>query len=429
MSYTIENVNGCTKKIQFNFETLDLTTEIKAAVTAKQKTVSLKGFRKGKAPLAMVEKMYGPELESDALNRFVQNQYFETVKKEEMKVCGYPKFENMKYDPGKSVKFDAEVEVFPNVELKSYSSLSFEKEKVDISDEDVQKVINQNLESKAEMKEVEGGDVELKVGHHAVMSFEGTRADGSKPDNMKGDEFVLEIGSGQFIPGFEDGMIGMKTGDKKTIECNFPDDYHVEELKSEKVSFDVELKEIKEKILPDFTDEIAKELKSESVEDFKNKTKSNLEKQKNRDVMRNLHQEILEKLVAENDFDIPMTLVVQQENAIKKDLSQNLTQQGFNDSMLGEYFEKWKEDVQQKAVFQVRSGLIMEALAKKYNVETSDADFDQRLDEIATEAGISAEEVKKYYTSDSNIKSNLLYGIREEKTFSALIADLKITEK
>jgi trigger factor len=124
-----------------------------------------------------------------------------------------------------------------------------------------------------------------------------------------------------------------------------------------------------------------------------------------------------------------MSLVVQQESAIKKDLTNNLKAQGFNDGMVDEYFDKWKEDVQQKAVFQVRSGLIMEALAKKYNVETSDSDFDARLDEIAAEAGISAEEVKKYYTSDANIKNNLLYGIREEKTFAALTADLKITEK
>ncbi|MBT5093814.1 MAG: trigger factor family protein, partial [Halobacteriovoraceae bacterium] len=127
MSYSVESVNGCTKKIAFNFEALDLTTEIKAAVLKKQKSTNMKGFRKGKAPLQMIEKIYGPQLESDALNDFVQNKFFEAVTKEDLRVVGYPSFENMKYESGTSVSFDAMVEVFPTVELKDFSGLTFSK--------------------------------------------------------------------------------------------------------------------------------------------------------------------------------------------------------------------------------------------------------------------------------------------------------------
>ena len=115
MSYTVKSVNGCTKKLEFNFATLDLTKEIKAAVVRKQSTTNMKGFRKGKAPLSMVEQVYGPQIESDALNQFVQTQLFEAVTKEQLKTVGYPTFENVKYDSGKSVSFDAVVEVFPEI--------------------------------------------------------------------------------------------------------------------------------------------------------------------------------------------------------------------------------------------------------------------------------------------------------------------------
>jgi trigger factor len=132
MSYTVKSVNGCTKKLEFNFATLDLTKEIKAAVVRKQSSTNMKGFRKGKAPLSMVEQVYGPQIESDALNQFVQTQLFEAVTKEQLKTVGYPTFENVKYDSGKSVSFDAVVEIFPEIKLADYSSYSFKKEKIEV---------------------------------------------------------------------------------------------------------------------------------------------------------------------------------------------------------------------------------------------------------------------------------------------------------
>ena len=282
MSYKVEDVNGCTKKIVFNFETLDLTTEIKAELTKKQKTVNMKGFRKGKAPLAMVEKLYGPQLEFEALNQFVQNRLIEAMTKEELNPVGQPNFEDMKYDAGKSVSFNAIVEVFPEVELKDMSKLSFKKEKVEVKEEDVEGIKNNYLSSKAEMTEVTDEKATLAKGHTAIMNFQGTTPDGEKPESMKGEEFLLEIGSGQFIPGFEEGMMGMKKGEKKVLDLTFPEEYCSEELKGAKVKFDVELLEIKEKKLPEFNDELAKEFGFESVADFNTKNKENLVQQKER---------------------------------------------------------------------------------------------------------------------------------------------------
>lgn len=427
MSYTVKSVNGCTKKLEFNFATLDLTKEIKAAVVRKQSTTNMKGFRKGKAPLSMVEQVYGPQIESDALNQFVQAQLFEAVSKEKLKTVGYPTFENVKYDSGKSVSFDALVEVFPEIKLNDYSSFAFKQDKVEVTTDDLDKMLKNYLGSKAEMAEVTDAGTKLNKGQFAVFNFEGVKADGSRPENMKGSEYLLEIGSGQFIPGFEDGMIGLKKGDKKNIELTFPADYHATDLQNAKVTFEVELLEIKEKKFPAFTDELAKEFGFESVADFNDKNKSNLLSQKERQSSEKLHQEILEKLVKENSFDVPATLVNNQVKYLQEDLTKNLKSQGFNDAMVSEYFSRWATDLNTKAEFQVRSGLILEHLAQSFKIETSEADFDKKLEESAKMAGMDVETIKKYYSSNAQIKNNLMYAIREEKTFEQLKKQVKIS--
>lgn len=426
MSYTIENVNGCTKKLVFNFDEVDLSKEIKAAVIAKQADSNLKGFRKGKAPLEMVQKLFGPQIENDALYRFISEQFYNAVQKENIRAVGYPQFGNTKYE-AKKVAFEATVEILPEFELKDYSKLSFKKESETVTDEDFETLKKNYLSSKAEIAEVKDANHKLAKGDHAVFNFEGTKADGSKPENMKAQEYMLEIGSGQFIPGFEDGMIGLKKGDKKDIKVTFPADYHEADLKNAPVTFSVEVLEIKQKNFPEFTDEVAKEFGFESVADFNTKNKERMGQQKKREVQSKLQQSILEKLIEENSFDVPNALLEDQKEAVRKDLAQTLKQQGFNDQMIGLYFERWNDDVTNKALFQVRSGLILDKLAKKYNIEATDADLDVKIDEMVAQSGMKKDEIAKFYKSNENIKRNLMYAIREEKTFAALIKDMKVS--
>lgn len=424
MSYTVETINNCTKKLIFNFETLDLSTQIDTEIQKKQKTVSIKGFRKGKAPLSLVQQVYGPQIENDALNNFIQSEFFQAVNKENLKVVGYPSFENMKYKKNESVSFDALVETFPEFDLADYASLEFSRDEVKLGETELEDLKKNYLNSKAEMKEVEGATI--AKGHHVVFDFEGVRADGTRPENMKGKEYVLEIGSGQFIPGFEDGMLGLKSGEEKNLELTFPKDYHMEDLRDEKVTFEVKVHEIKEKVFPEFTDELAKEFGFESVTDFETKQTDMLTKQKNRAADEKLHGEILEKLIEQNKFDVPKTMVTQQENYLRTDLEKSLKQQGFNEQMMKEYFEKWSADVSSKAEFQVKSGLILEKLGDKYSVEATDADFDKKIEEMASQTGMETDKVKEYYSSNEQVKKNMMYAIKEEKTFEALKADVKV---
>jgi trigger factor len=427
MSYTIENVNSCTKKLVFNFDKVDLSKEIKEALLAKQANSNLKGFRKGKAPLEMVHKLFGPQVENDALYRFISDQYYQAVKKENLRAVGYPQFGNTKYESGKTVAFEATVEIIPEFDLKDYSKLTFKKDSDTVTDEDFETLKKNYLSQKGEVSEVKDVAHTLAKGDFAVFNFEGELQDGSKPENMKAQEYMLEIGSGQFIPGFEDGMIGMKKGEKKDVKVTFPADYHEESLKNAPVTFHVELLEIKQKNLPDFTDELAKEFGFESVADFTTKNKERMALQKKREVQSKLQQEILEKLIEENQFDVPKALVDDQKESVREELSRTLKQQGFNDQMIGLYFERWDADVTQKALFQVRSGLILDKLARKYNVEATETDLDAKVEEMVTQSGMKKDEINKFYKSNENVKRNLMYAIREEKTFAALMKEMKVS--
>lgn len=427
MSYTIQEVNGCTKKLIFNFEKVDLSKEIKDAVMAKQQNSNLKGFRKGKAPLEMVQKLFGPQIENDALHRFISNEYFEAVKKENIRAVGYPQFGNTKYEADKTVAFEATVEVIPEFELKDFSKYTFKKESEEVTDADFETLKQNYLAPKAEVVEVKDANHKLAKGDYAVFNFEGEKADGTKPENMKAQEFMLEIGSGQFIPGFEDGMIGFKKGDKKDIKVTFPADYHEAELKNAPVTFHVEVLEIKQKNFPEFTDELAKEFGFTSVADFNEKNKGRMAQQKKREVQTKLQQQILEKLIDDNKIEVPQALIEEQKEGVKQDLTKTLKQQGFNEQMIALYFERWNDDVTNKAVFQVRSGLILDKLAKKFNIEAKESDLDAKIDEMVSQSDMKKDEIAKFYKSNENIKRNLMYAIREEKTFDALIKQMKVS--
>ena len=426
MTYNVQSVNGCTKKLEFNYETLDLTTQVEKAVIEKQKSVSMKGFRKGHAPLDMVQQLYGPQIESDALNHFIQDEFWNAVEKEDLNFVGQPSFENVKFDQGKSVSFDVVVETFPEVSLPDLTKLSFTKDKVEVKPEEVAAAKKQALEAKVEMVPVEDESTEIAKDHFAIFNFVGVRADGSRPDNMKGQDFELEIGSNKFIPGFEDGMLGMKSGENKNIELNFPADYHEPSLAGEKVIFEVELLEIKEKRYPEINEELLKSLGVETEEELDKKNEEAIRSNKEMQIKEALKQDIIKKIVEECSFDVPKVMIDRQKEFLKKDMADNLSKQGYNETMIADYFAKFSGDLDGKAEFQVRASLVLDSLAKKYKVETSEADFEAKLEESAKQFGMEVADIKKFYDGNEEAKKNMMFSLREEKTFNKVMEEVKV---
>lgn len=429
MSYTVESINDCTKKLIFNFNSIDLTKEIQSALNQKQQNTNLKGYRKGKAPMAMIGQMYGAQAENEALYNFISKEFFTAVKTEGLKTIGYPRFDKTKYESEKkNVQFEAVVEIFPVFEIKDYSSYTFTRDNDAVGAEEIESLKKRYLESKAEMKEVSNASKKLAKNDFAVFNFEGEKADGTKPENMKGKEYLLEIGTNQFIPGFEDGMIGMKKGDKKVLELTFPEGYHEESLRNQKVKFNVELLEIKEKTFPEWTDELAKEFGFESVADMGKKVTDQLSTQKKRQADEKIHQEILEKLVSENKFTVPSALVAQQRSHLENDITQNLKRSGFNDKMVEDYLQRWDGDFNKKAEFQVQSGLIIDKIANKFKIEPTEADIKEKFVLMSQQSGLELAKVEEIYGKNQNLKNNIFHAIREEKTFEKLKSQMKIKQ-
>ncbi|MBP9673926.1 MAG: trigger factor [Bacteriovoracaceae bacterium] len=427
MSYVVQAVNHCTKKIIFNFDSVDLTKEIKNALTKKQQETHLKGFRKGKAPLEMVEKFYTSQIKGEALSQFVSDKFYEAIQKEKIQAIGYPVFNNTKFENEKNISFEALVETFPEFEIKDYKSYSFKKETPADVETELATLKKNYLMSKSEVVEVTDSAVTLQKGHLAVINFTGTDAQGNQPESMKAQDFLIEIGSERMIPGFEQGLMGMKKGEKKNLDLTFPENYHVEDLKNKKVVFAVEVLEIKEKKIPELTDDMAKEFGYESAKDFDLKNRKTIEFQNNKKVEQKLHQDILEKLVEDNKFEIPGTLLQEQKKYLQEDLKRNLKAQGFNDKMAETYFSKWEDDLNKKATFQVASGLILDKLAQKYSVDATEKDLEEKMNEISAYSNTEKDKLLEYYNSNPNLKKNLMYAIREEKTFACFLKDVKIS--
>jgi len=295
-----------------------------------------------------------------------------------------------------------------------------------VTEKEVEDLKLNYLNSLAEVKEVTDENATVAQGHSVVINFAGTRSNGESPDNMKASEYLLEIGSGQFIPGFEEGIIGSKKGQTLDLKLNFPADYHMEDLRNEAVTFKVDILEIKERILPDFTDEMAKTIGFESISDFQEKTKARLLNQKEREAKTKLHQQVLEKFIAENPMTVPLSLVHEQEHHLFEEMKPMLKQQGFSEDMMEQYYDKWHDELHQKAEFQVKSGLILDKLAKDLGVEVSEADLDAKYTEIAAQSNMKKEDVEKYFKKEANAKKNLLYSAREEKTFAEVLKKITL---
>ena len=426
MSYTLEDVSGCSKKIVFQIGEVDISSDLNTALEQKRKSVSLKGFRKGKAPLPVVDQLYGKEIEGQILQKFISNKLFEALQKEKIKAVAPPLFQSFEYKADeKEVHFVAIVEHLPLLQIKDVSHLSFTRGNASVSDDKVNEAIRNQLDGRAEMVEVSDGV--LEKGHHAVINFEGRDTDGQEIENAKGEEFLLEIGSNAFIPGFEDGLVGMKAGETRDITLKFPSNYHQEKLKDADVIFTVELLEIKTKKIPELTDDVAKELDFKSKEEMEKLTRQRLTYEQERKVKEKLHQDILNKLIEENSFDVPQSVLDEQEKAVQENLSRAMTAQKMSDAQVKQYFQKWGDEVKKKALFQVRTGLILQQLGEDYSIKVTQEDLDEKYKEMAMQSQMSFEEVREHYAKNEEVVKNLRYALREEKCFEEICRRANVT--
>jgi len=426
MTYTVSDVNTCTKKIIFNLPNVDLKPHIQKALQTKQKSVEIKGYRKGKAPMSMIEQFYGPQIENEALSRYIYEQIDNAVKTEGLNPIDYPRIENADYK-APNLNFEAVVEFFPQLKIKDLTKYSLKKDKVEVTDKDIEETKAKYLKSRTTLENMEDLTYKAKIGDFVHLNFQGTLSDGSSPENMKGNDYPLELGSNSFIAGFEEALLGLKKSDKKDIKLNFPADYHVETLKGQPVTFSVEVMAIKQKKVPELNADLAKELGFDTLEQMQTTIKETIQTQKERSVKEKLEKEILEKLAEDHKVDVPDAMIKNQKKALIEQMIPGLTRSGFNDQQIKEYITKWETELHQKAIFQVHTALILDQISKDYNVEVTPADIDTKYEEVAKSAGMPVEDVKSFYKKDQNNYRNFFYNIKEQKTFEKIFSLVKLS--
>ncbi|MBF7016897.1 trigger factor [Staphylococcus durrellii] len=392
------------------------------------KQINVPGFRKGKVPRQIFEQRFGVEaLYQDAADILLPEAYGEAIDETGIKPVDQPEIDVQQIEKGKDFKFDATVVVEPEVQLGDYKGLEIEKQNAELTDEEVQESIDHQLGHLAEMVVKEDGAVE--DGDSVNIDFDGY-VDGEQFEGGQADGYDLEIGSGTFIPGFEEQLIGVKTGEEKDVTVTFPEEYHAEELAGKEATFKTKVNEIKAKEVPELTDEIANELDSEanSVDEFKENTRKRLAEQKETDAENAQKEEAINKAANNANIDIPEAMVNTELDRMVQEFGQRMQQQGLNletyYQISGQDESQLREQMKDDAEERVKTNLTLTAIADAENVEVSDEDIDKELEKMSGQFNISVEDIKQTLGSTDIVKND----VRIQKVIDLLVDEAKLVE-
>lgn len=423
---TLDKEDGLFRKISIEVDASKVKSAFERVYKEIQKTANIKGFRKGKAPLTAIKSMYADRVKDDVLNDLVSESYQTALSEHKLNPIGYPKlnFENL--DPEGSFSFSAEFEIRPEVSVEKFEGLKVEKEKLVIDESQVDNILENIRTSQAELVPV-FEERAAQEGDTADINFDGY-VNGEPLPGGKADNHMLELGAGQFIEGFEDGVLGMKVGEEKELNLKFPDEYHNNDIAGQPVLFKVKLNGLKKKSLPELNDELAKKTgEFETLDELKSAIREDITQNEERRIKEDLRNKVLKKLVEENPVEAPQTLQDQQKQMIIEDVRQRLSQQGMGEKDFEEYKEKWASDFEDSAKFMVQSTFLVDALAEKLDFRATPQDIQQKIEDYAKETGIEMERLNEFY-ADADKKSRLGFQLTEEKVVSYLIDKADITE-
>ena len=393
----------------------------KAYAKARGK-LSIPGFRPGKAPRKMIEKLYGAGVfYSDAVDIALPEAYTQAIGQSGLDVVGYPEIEIVddKIDEN-GFTFKATVAVYPEVKLGEYKGLTAEKEEIKVSADDVKERLNEMAERNARLVSV---DRKAKKGDIAVIDFEGFD-NGEAFEGGKGENYELELGSGSFVPGFEDQVIGMKAGEEKDLDITFPEDYH-KDLAGKKVVFHVKAKEIKCKELPKLDDDFAKDVSEyDTLKELKDSIKREITEQREQSAKYAVENELMEKVAANIECDIPDALIDEQCARFLEEFKQRLQSQGIPYDqyckMTGMDEAKFMEDGREPAVRQVKMDLAIAAIIKAENLDVTDEEIEEKYKSMAEQYGMELDMLKKYLDAPT-VRNQLL----NEKAIAVVVDSAK----
>ena len=398
MSVQVEKLENNMAKLTIEVAAEELDKAIEKVYQKQKNSISVPGFRKGKVPRAMVEKMYGAAIfYEDAANELIPEAYEKAYDECGEDIVSSPKIDVIQIEKGKPFIFTAEVALKPEVKLGKYKGVKVDKVDVTVSDEDVAKEIDAERERNA--RSISVTDRAVKDGDQTVIDFEGFK-DGVAFEGGKGENYPLTIGSGAFIPGFEEQLIGKNIGEEVEVKVTFPEQYQAEELAGQPAVFKVTVKEIKEKQLPELDDEFAAEVSEfDTLAEYKEDVKKNLTEKREKDAKNAKEDAVIEAIIEDAKMDIPDAMVETTQRQMIQEFAQNIQMQGLS---MEQYFqftgltaEAMMEQVKPQAEKRIKSRLVLEAVVKAENIVATEEDFDNEIARMAEMYKMEADKVKE----------------------------------
>ena len=386
MSLQVEKLEKNMAKLTVEVSAEDFEKAIEKVYQKQKKQISIPGFRKGKVPRVMVEKMYGKEVfYEDAANDLIPDAYDNALDECEEDIVSSPKIEVTQIEAGKPFVFTATVALKPEVKLGEYKGIKIEKIEREVTEEEILAEINRERNKNARNITIE--DRPVKDGDMTVIDFEGF-VDGEAFEGGKGENYPLTIGSGAFIPGFEEQLVGAEIGKEVEVKVTFPEEYQAEELQGKEAVFKCTVHEIKEKELPELDDEFASEVSEfDTLEEYKEDVKKNLTEKKVKDAETARENAAVEAAVKASEIEIPEAMLETQQRQMVDEFSQRITMQGMSMEQYmqftGATYEKLIEQVKPQAEERIRARLVLEAIAKSENIVATEEDYEKEMKTMA----------------------------------------------
>ena len=386
MSVQVEKLEKNMAKLTIEVSAQDLEKAIEDAFQKNKNKISVPGFRKGKVPRKMVEKMYGQEIfYEDAANALIPEAYEKALDECTEDIVSSPKIDVVQIEAGKPFVFTAEVALKPEVKLGKYKGVTVDKVSTEVTDEEVDAEVGRERENNA--RNVEVTDRPVKDGDITTIDFEGF-VDGVPFEGGKGENYPLTIGSGTFIPGFEEQLIGAEIGREVEVNVTFPEDYQAEELKGKAAVFKCTVKEIKEKELPELDDEFASEVSEfETLAEYKADVRGKLEEKKAKEAKDAREAAVIDAIVKDSDMEIPEPMLETQQRQMVDEFAQRIQMQGLSMEQYmqftGASYDQLTEQVKPQAEKRIQSRLVLEAIAKAENITATDEEFEEELKVMA----------------------------------------------
>ncbi len=431
MGLQVEKLENNMAKLTIEVPAEKLEEAIQKAYNKNKNKISVPGFRKGKVPRQIIERMYGKEVfYEDAANELIPDAYAKALEECEEKIVSSPKIDVTQIEAGKPFIFTAEVALKPEVKLGKYKGVKVEKQVIEVTEDEINAEIEKERESNARTIEVEGRSIEN--GDIATIDFEGF-VDGEAFEGGKGENYPLTIGSGSFIPGFEEQLIGKNKEEEVEVHITFPEDYHAEDLKGKDALFKVAVKEVKTKELPELNDEFASEVSEfETLAEYKEDIRKKLTEKKEKEAKNAKEEAVIDAIIADAAMDIPDAMMETQQRQIVDEFAQRLQMQGLS---LEQYFQftgldgqKLLEQVKPQAERKIKSRLVLEAVVAAEGIEPTEEDYENEIARMAEVYNMEADKVKEMLGGNENAKKELLEDLAVTKAVRFVVDEAKETK-